>query len=99
MSLDGFFAIFYLFRFIKIILSNSSSVPPNRILSGFLNVLSLLMLSAISFFDFTGYTFGFALILSTSFSTLTFPRDGSLFAYTFESCLGFTILIYSFLGI
>ena len=96
MSLDGFFVIFYLFRFIKIILSNSSSVPPNRILSGFLNVLSLLMLSAISFFDFTGYTLGFTLFLS---SALTFPRDGSLFAYAFESCLGFTILPYSFLGI
>jgi hypothetical protein len=83
----------------RIILSNSSSVPPNRILSGFLNVLSLLILSTMSFFDFTGRAFGFDLFLSTSFSGFAFPLEGSLFAYAFESCRGFATLPWIFFGI
>lgn len=62
------------------ILSKSSSVPPSLILSGFLNVFNLLILSAITFFDFYGYTFGFDLFLSFSLSVFTAPFEGSLFA-------------------
>jgi hypothetical protein len=54
--------------------------------------LSLLILSAISFFYFFCDTFGFPLFLLISLSIFAAPFEDSLLATTLVSCAGFDIL-------